>query len=250
MMNKKKKIIFVCIAAAAAAAVSLSVGLTIAYLGRTKEKVNTITVGHGDGEISETFTEPSVATMHDTNNKVVSVKNTGTVPVFARVYMNFSDSSVADKAKVTYSNNGTDKKVTWAQFLIDMATDDNGTDWKYIPETGEGSDAELGGYFYYTKALEAPKAEPDGTEQTSNLIEKVHVNYGDSADDSNIDKIQPYEVIVYSEVVQTVETGAVKVGEGANAQTVYGYDYNKSGDIPDEWKKAWESWLKKNKTTP
>ena len=245
-MDSKKKILFVGAAAAALAVVSLSVGLTLAYLMDAKNKENTVKVGYGDQQISEVFSEPSVQTMDNTNDKKVSVVNKSTIPVFARVYMNFSDSRVADKAKVTYKDNSnTEHEVTWAGFIDEMKSDSNGTDWKYID-----TDDELGGYFYYTKALEAPKAEPDGTEQTSNLIEKVHVNYGDSADDSNIDKIQPYEVIVYSEVVQTVETGAVTVGEGANAQTVYGYDYNKSGDIPDEWKKAWESWLKKNKTTP
>lgn len=245
-MDSKKKILFVGAAAAALAVVSLSVGLTLAYLMDAKNKENTVKVGYGDQQISEVFSEPSVQTMDNTNDKKVSVVNKSTIPVFARVYMNFSDSRVADKAKVTYKDNSnTEHEVTWAGFIDEMKSDSNGTDWKYID-----TDDELGGYFYYTKALEAPKAEPDGTEQTSNLIEKVHVNYGDSADDSNIDKIQPYEVIVYSEVVQTVETGAVKVGEGANAQTVYGYDYNKSGGTHDEWKKAWESWLKKNKTTP
>ena len=245
-MDSKKKILFVGAAAAALAVVSLSVGLTLAYLMDAKNKENTVKVGYGDQQISEEFLEPSVQTMDNTNDKKVSVVNKSTIPVFARVYMNFSDSRVADKAKVTYKDNSnTEHEVTWAGFIDEMKSDSNGTDWKYID-----TDDELGGYFYYTKALEAPKAEPDGTEQTSNLIEKVHVNYGDSADDSNIDKIQPYEVIVYSEVVQTVETGAVKVGEGANAQTVYGYDYNKSGGTHDEWKKAWESWLKKNKTTP
>ena len=245
-MDSKKKILFVGAAVAALAVVSLSVGLTLAYLMDAKNKENTVKVGYGDQQISEEFLEPSVQTMDNTNDKKVSVVNKSTIPVFARVYMNFSDSRVADKAKVTYKDNSnTEHEVTWAGFIDEMKSDSNGTDWKYID-----TDDELGGYFYYTKALEAPKAEPDGTEQTSNLIEKVHVNYGDSADDSNIDKIQPYEVIVYSEVVQTVETGAVKVGEGANAQTVYGYDYNKSGGTHDEWKKAWESWLKKNKTTP
>ena len=245
-MDSKKKILFVGAAAAALAVVSLSVGLTLAYLMDAKNKENTVKVGYGDQQISEEFLEPSVQTMDNTNDKKVSVVNKSTIPVFARVYMNFSDSRVADKAKVTYKDNSnTEHEVTWAGFIDEMKSDSNGTDWKYID-----TDDELGGYFYYTKALEAPKAEPDGTEQTSNLIEKVHVNYGDSADDSNIDKIQPYEVIVYSEVVQTVETGAVTVGEGANAQTVYGYDYNKSGGTHDEWKKAWESWLKKNKTTP
>jgi len=244
MMNKKKKIIFVCIAAAAAAAVSLSVGLTIAYLGRTKEKVNTITVGHGDGEISEEFTEPSVATMDNKNDKTVWVKNTGTVPVFARVYMNFSDSSIADKAKITYN---TDQTASWSDFLTDMKTGVNG--WKYIAEDDANDGATLGGYFYYTKALEVGSS----GSQTTNLIEKVEVDFRDKGvngapdpNDSNIDKIQPYEIIVYSEVVQTVETGAVTSG----GQTVYGYDYNKSGDDPDEWRQAWESWLKKNKTVP
>lgn len=249
MMNKKKKIIFVCIAAAAAAAVSLSVGLTIAYLGRTKEKVNTITVGHGDGEISETFTEPSVATMHDTNNKVVSVKNTGTVPVFARVYMNFSDSSIADKAKITYNNGTTDQTASWSDFLTAMQAENDVNGWKYIPETGGIDNSTLGGYFYYTKALEVGSS----GSQTTNLIEKVEVDFRDKngngdpdPNDSNIDKIQPYELIVYSELVQTVETGAVT----SNGQTVYGYDYNKPEGTPDEWQNAWKSYLTKNKTTP
>ena len=236
MMNKKKKIIFVCIAAAAAAAVSLSVGLTIAYLGRTKEKVNTITVGHGDGEISETFTEPSVATMDNKNDKTVWVKNTGTVPVFARVYMNFSDSRVADKAKITY-NNGT--TASWSDFLTAMKTGVNG--WKYIAENDVPDGTTLGGYFYYTKALEVGSS----GSQTTNLIEKVEVDFRapNNDQDSNIDKIQPYELIVYSELVQTVETGAVT----SNGQTVYGYDYNKFGDNADEWQKAWKSYLAKDK---
>lgn len=240
-MNKKKKIIFVCIAAAAAAAVSLSVGLTIAYLGRTKEKVNTITVGHGDGEISEEFTEPSVATMDNKNDKTVWVKNTGTVPVFARVYMNFSDSSIADKAKITYN---TDQTASWSDFLTAMKTGVNG--WKYIAEDDENDGATLGGYFYYTKALEVPKEPLDNTEKTTNLIEKVEVDFRDpnSANDSNIDKIQPYELIVYSELVQTVETGYIYNAENIK---IYGYDYNKPEGTPDEWQKAWKSYLAKDK---
>ena len=117
-------------------------------------------------------------------------------------------------------------------------------------------EATLGGYFYYTKALEVaddPVTTGVTENQTTELIKAVEVDfrdkYGNGApdpDDSNIDKIQPYEIIVYSEVVQTVETGAVTSG----GQTVYGYDYNKSGDDPDEWRQAWESWLKKNKTVP
>lgn len=250
-MDSKKKILFIGAAAAALAVISLSVGLTIAYLMDSENKPNTVKVGYGDGEISETFTEPSVATMDNKNDKTVWVKNTGTVPVFARVYMNFSDSSVADKAKVTY---GTDKEVTWAQFLMDMAADNNGTDWKYIPETGATDSATLGGYFYYTKALEVaddPVTTGVTENQTTELIKAVEVDFRDKdvvngdpdPNDSNIDKIQPYELIVYSELVQTVETGAVT----SNGQTVYGYDYNKPEGTPDEWQNAWKSYLAKDK---
>lgn len=244
MMNKKKKIIFVCIAAAAAAAVSLSVGLTIAYLGRTKEKVNTITVGHGDGEISEEFTEPSVATMDNKNDKTVWVKNTGTVPVFARVYMNFSDSRVADKAKITYNDGTTDQTDSWSVFLNAMKSEVNG--WKYIAEDDENDGDTLGGYFYYTKALEV---ESSGN-QTTELIKAVEVDFRDKYEngdpdpnDSNIDKIQPYELIVYSELVQTVETGYI---DNQNSK-IYGYDYNKDDPAADEWRKAWKSYLAKDK---
>jgi hypothetical protein len=249
-MDNKKKILFIGAAAGALAVVSLSVGLTLAYLMDSDNKENTVKVGYGDQQISEKFSEPSIQTMENTTEKKVSVENKSSVPVFARVYMNFSDSSVADKAKVTYSNNGTDKKVTWAQFLLNMAADDNGTDWKYIPETGEGSDAELGGYFYYTKALEVEDdtATTENEKQTTNLIEQVYVDFRDPVgegqpEDSNIDKIQPYELIVYSELVQTVETGSVT----SNGQTVYGYDYNKPEGTPDEWRKAWKSYLAKDK---
>ena len=139
-MDSKKKILFIGAAAAALAVISLSVGLTIAYLMDSENKPNTVKVGYGNGEISETFTEPSVATMDNKNDKTVWVKNTGTVPVFARVYMNFSDSSIADKAKVTYrKNDNATYEVSWSEFLTAMAADNNGTDWKYIPETGEGS---------------------------------------------------------------------------------------------------------------
>lgn len=242
-MDNKKKILFIGAAAGALAVVSLSVGLTLAYLMDSDNKKNTVKVGYGDQQISEEFSEPSIQTMENTTEKKVSVENKSSVPVFARVYMNFSDSSIADKAKVTYrKNDNATSEVSWSEFLTTMAADDNGTDWKYIPETGEGNDAELGGYFYYTKALEVEDdtATTENEKQTTNLIEQVYVNFKDSNADSNIDKIQPYEIIVYSEVVQTVETGYIYNAENSK-------DYNKPEDTPDEWRKAWKSYLAKDK---
>lgn len=258
-MDNKKKVLFIGAAAGALAVVSLSVGLTIAYLMDSDNKKNTVKVGYGDQQISEQFTEPSIATMDSTNEKKVSVVNKSSVPVFARVYMNFSDSSVAEKADVTYTkNDSSTATVSWAEFLTAMEADDNGTDWKYIPESD--ANGELGGYFYYTKALEVTD-DPDTADikenQTTDIIDQVHVDFrakdennDPDTQDSNIDKIQPYEIIVYSEVVQTVETGYIYNAENSK---IYGYDYNKEDNTQDEWEEAWKSYLTKNKkitTTP
>ena len=63
-------------------------------------------------------------------------------------------------------------------------------------------------------------------------------------DGSNTDRIVPVEMIVYSELVQTVETGSTIVTSTVDGQqvesTVYGYDYG----AKNKWKEAWEHFLK------
>jgi len=246
-MNRRKKVVLICSAAAAFVAAA-SFGITLAYLGDTTGKDNTVIVGHGDEEIKEEFSAPSEVSM--SNNEVkkkFSITNTGTVPLFARLYAEFSDSTIADKAKVKVG----DKEYKWAVFKSKMAEspDQRGDDkdilpknWRYMPE--DPKNGKLGGYFYYTKVLPtSAKATDDNPNVTDNLFDSVVYSYSDN--ESNIDLISGFEMIVYSETVQTVETGSVEVSkmdENNNPvmETVYGYDYAEK----NQWLEAWKSYLR------
>ena len=125
MNNKKKKLAFIGLFAAVLAA-SLGVSVTLTYLGTNEGKKNTITVGHGDQQIGEQFSEPAEATMEGSYvEKKFSVENTGTVPSFVRLYAEFSDSEVADKATVKYTTvDNTTKECTWKKFKEGLALTD------------------------------------------------------------------------------------------------------------------------------
>ena len=256
-MNRRKKVVLICSAAAAFVAAA-SFGITLAYLGDTTGKDNTVIVGHGDEEISEEFSAPSEVSMSNEVEKRFYITNTGTVPLFARLYAEFSDSTIADKAKVKVG----DKEYKWAVFKSKMAElpDQRGADdkdilpknWRYMPE--EPKNGKLGGYFYYTKVLPtSAKATPENPKVTERLFDSVVYSYSDNDKESNIDLISGFEMIVYSETVQTVETGSVevsKVDENGDPvldenddpvmETVYGYDYAEK----NEWLEAWKSYLR------
>ena len=252
-MNRRKKVVLICSAAAAFVAAA-SFGITLAYLGDTTGKDNTVIVGHGDEEISEEFSAPSEVSMSNEVEKRFYITNTGTVPLFARLYAEFSDSTIADKAKVKVGN----KEYKWADFKSKMAKspdqrDDDDKDilpknWRYMRENPENG--KLGGYFYYTEVLNTNPSVPEGKPAynkpnvTGKLFDSVVYSYSDD-DESNIDLISGFEMIVYSETVQTVETGSVEVSKvDENNQTVmetvYGYDYAEK----NEWLKAWKSYLR------
>ena len=236
-----------------AVVLALIMRFTIAYLGDiTKTADNTLNVGYGDVSIVEQFSEPAELSMTNDITKEIKIQNKSTVPAFVRVYAEFSDSDLAAKAKVKY--NGTE--YSWSEFKSGLGTTID-SKWKYV------STGDLSGYFYYTEALTAykaadntvtpPQAEVSGG-ITDKLFDSVIIDYqkynGDAVEDSsNIDRIQPLEMIVYSELVQTVETGTTTVGTGENAQTVYGYNYDKTSPTNDEWEKAWRSFLKLPATT-
>ena len=244
---KKYTGIFIIIAVVAVC--SLFVKLTIAYLGDSDSKNNTVNVGYGDVSIDEKFDEPSELSMTNDITKQVQIQNKSTVPAFVRVYAEFSDSSIAEHAKVRYGT-GENDICSWSDFKTKLGTD-IASKWKYV------KDGDLGGYFYYTEALSAVTYDDDKNPiytETDKLFDSVTIDYnkyetvddGLVAKDSNIDRIQPLEMIVYSELVQTVETGTTTVGTGENAKTTYGYDYATN----KEWEKAWKSFLKVNNTTP
>ena len=87
---------------AVVAVFSLITKVTIAYLGTNDSAKNTVNVGYGDVSIDESFEEPSELSMENDITKQVKIQNRSTVPAFVRVYAEFADSSLADKAKVTY----------------------------------------------------------------------------------------------------------------------------------------------------
>ena len=264
-MTKNKKKVLIGSAAVIVAALSLTVGITLSYLGKTTDKKNTIKVGYGDVEISEEFNEPSEMSMiNPAIQKEIYVQNKSTVPAFVRVYAEFSDSKIADQAKVEYTpKNGTQTEVTWAAFKTALAENNTVSDWVYV--AADAQHPELEGYFYYTKALDAKTERLDNEgsvvrddqnnivydiASTPKLFDSVTIDYkkygaqSSVIDGSNTDRIVPVEMIVYSELVQTVETGSTKVTSTVNGQeetsTVYGYDYVEK----NEWKEAWESFLK------
>ena len=113
------------------------------------------------------------------------------------------------------------------------------------------TNGKLGGYFYYTEVLNTNPSVPEGKPAynkpnvTERLFDSVVYSYSDDEHESNIDLISGFEMIVYSETVQTVETGSVevsKVDEHGDPvmETVYGYDYAEK----NEWLKAWKSYLR------
>ena len=232
MRKKVKRSAIALSAVLAVLVISLGVGLTIAYLGRTVEKENTIIVGHGDAEISEEFSEPSVQKM--TNEEIpkeVTVKNTGTVPCFVRVFAEFSDSKAAEAASIYLD--GT--PVVWKDFKISLTNGTLTSDWVFIPLNAWREPEKLRGYFYYKKIL-APG------ESTAKLFDGVATDFRADEEDSNIDRIIPYDMIIYSETVQTVETGVTEVTSRVNGLTqtssVYGFEYTE-----EQWKDAWTSFL-------
>ena len=129
--------------------------------------------------------------------------------------------------------------------------------WRYMPEST--INGKLGGYFYYTEVLNTNPSVPEGKPAynkpnvTERLFDSVVYSYSDDEHESNIDLISGFEMIVYSETVQTVETGSVEVSKvDENNQpvldenndpvmeTVYGYDYAEK----NEWLEAWKSYLR------
>ena len=73
--------------------VILTIVTAFAYFTKViNTRDNSIKVGYDSVEIVEDFTPPEKQTEVTEYKKEVSVKNNGTVPCFARVYVDFSDS--------------------------------------------------------------------------------------------------------------------------------------------------------------
>ena len=196
-MNKKK-IIIICLSLVLL--ISVSTGVTIAYLGTLdKGKTNTLTIDKGDAAVSEVFSSPEYQLPQNTVQKEVAVENKGSEPCYVRVYLDFSDNLAKEKAMLSLSSNPneTDAYKSFADFAANIETLSNGK-WKYV----SGGNNALDGYFYYTEKV-------SGGQKTQPLIRYVKTDFtaGENAGLEAADIVSDFDIIVYSETVQTVFDG-------------------------------------------
>lgn len=203
-MNKRLKITLIAVLSLLVAAAA--VGVTYAYLQNTQQQPNTFKVKEDKVSVTETFTEPTTMQIQNEFEKKVAVQNTGTSDQFVRVYLDFSDSRIRDKSKLVSPT----EEYSWNEFLTHLP--DN---WAYVSESDNQT---LGGYFYYTKILKP-------NEKTPNLIEKVKTDFTEDGTE-NIDNINDFDIVVYTESVQTTEINQ------------YGTQYTDAN-----WQTAWQNFL-------
>ena len=203
-MNKRLKITLIAVLSLLVA--TTAVGVTYAYLQSTQQQPNTFKVKEDKVSVTETFTEPTTMQIKNEFEKKVAVQNTGTSDQFVRVYLDFSDSRIRDKSKLVSSKG----EYSWNEFLTHLP--DN---WAYVSESDNQT---LGGYFYYTKILKP-------NEKTPNLIEKVKTDFTEDGTE-NIDNINDFDIVVYTESVQTTEI-----------------DQNGTQYTDAKWQTAWQNFL-------
>ena len=222
-MKNKRSLIFCSSAFAVIAA--FSVGLTIAFLGNSDSETNTLCIDSGDVSINESFNTPSTQTLNNIVDKDVRVENLSKTDCYVRVYVDFSDSYVRDKAMLSNSANAADDTyLSFYDYRTALAAASNtvAEGWVYRSDNNA-----MGGYFYYTAPVKAG-------ESTPSLFRHVKTAYGKTYDANSVlvdepylnnasaeDFITDFGIIVYSESVQTVDDG-VTVG----------------------WEKAWKEFLR------
>ena len=184
--------------------VSCLTGGTLAYwlFGHFTE--NALTAGTNTIQITEEYDPPDqLVTGTNIFDKKVQVENTGTVPCYVRVFAGFSDSEMRDRSELSADGVMYYPAEAYAQNLPDH--------WIYIEPS---ADPVLGGFYYYDCELE-PK------QSTSALFSQVRSTF------ERADQIRDYEIIVYSESVQTKDhTGAAFEGS-------------------DAWRQAWMEFLER-----
>ncbi len=210
MTNRKKGVI-----AAVSAGVLIAVtGGVFAYFAAKDGKANLVRVGEDTISVDESFDQPE-QTQNFAYRKLVKIDNTGSVPCFVRVRLEFSDSAVQSAASFSSDKQGADDSVTVDDDDIDFYPADPADDnayAKHLPEGWEYSTDD--GYYYYTAPVAAG-------ESTSALISWVKMAYED------VTAIQAHDIYVYAESVQTVDPDT-------------GEDYA-DPELTDGYKTAWRN---------
>jgi hypothetical protein len=210
------------------AVLCLTAGAAVAYRIHYTSKTNQITIAGNTISITEDY-QPPVKQVEGENNfiKKVQVTNEDNTSAYIRVFMDFSDSDIKDKAKIKVeTSNGTEIYYEADQFAANF---DAHPKWVYIPETEESDSDEdsalLGGYYYYTEPV-APG------ESTDSLMEGVRVTYEDAT------QIRDFDILVVADSIQTyVFDDSKKVDDG--------YVENDNSKEADGWQDAWKQYLER-----
>ena len=156
--NCTKKVL---IPAAIVLIASAGAGSTAAYFRHAQTIKNVLSVGESTIEITEDYAPPKEMQQGENiYKKKVTVKNTGTVPCYVRVYAGFSDSAVEDVSQL-YNPNGWFDAASYQDNLPDG--------WAFVTPTDDAVVGD-GGYYYYTEPLQPGKS-------TEPLFEKVKTTF-------------------------------------------------------------------------
>lgn len=203
-MTKKKKTL---LAAVSAAVIIAIVGVILAYFGAKDEEPNLVGVGENDISVAEEFTPPEQTNEPFKYRKLVKIENTGSIPCYVRVRLEFSNSDVQSCASFSADETDTPADSTFYSADINASNpyiSNLPAGWEYVKD--QSTDDPTAGYYYY-------KTPVDPESSTAALISWVKMNY-----DGN--EIQAHDIYVYSESVQTIDPTT-------------GTDY-------DDWKAAWK----------
>lgn len=207
-MRKLKKTVLYPVMAAVigtATAGALQVTGVLAYFTNKKDSSNKFTVAENVIRIDETFPDPTIVVGTNTYTKEVKITNTGTVPCYTRVFLEFSDNDV--RSNSTVSTDGTN------YYPISELKDHLPNGWVYVNSTDDA----LSPYYYYTGKLAVGASTPI-------LIKSVKTTFADE------DDIEPFDIYVYAESVQATDRNGV--------------DYEgRTPALTNPWRSAWEEYL-------
>lgn len=176
-MNKK---ISMCIIAITLSAF-IGFGATQAYLTYKRSVMNNFRVGYNEITVTEEYDPPDEIVPDEVTEfrKNIQIKNTGKVPCYVRVRMEYSDSDM--KKFCTNILNGNYIKAD--DYTNEIERISNG-DWIYSDDDN---------CYYYTKILEKDK-------KTSLLLDKVQILVPKAEEG----KLKEFEIYVYAESIQTM----------------------------------------------
>ena len=182
-------------------------GGTYAYFTYLREMKNRFTVGHNEITVTEEYDPPDEIIPGEETSffKKVQVENTGSVPCYVRVPLEYSESDMKQFCTNVLGENRAPAE-EWGDRIEEFS------DGRWI----FGTD----GWYYYRDVLEVG-------ERTDRLLEKVEVSVPQELED----RIKEFEILVYGESIQTMINQAREDGKPTAAEA-------------DDYREAWEQILK------